>query len=50
MILTPDSRSELTWWVDNIETAFKNILVPNPDLTLTTDASTKGWGSSVGTN
>ncbi|XP_028417151.1 uncharacterized protein LOC114541427 [Dendronephthya gigantea] len=44
MHLTKDSRSELTWWIQNIETSYKNITVSNPDITLTTDASTKGWG------
>ena len=43
MHLTQDSKSELTWWIQNIDTAYKNITVGSPDITLTTDASTKGW-------
>ena len=31
-------------------TAFKNIMEINPGLTLTTDASTTGWGQSVKDN
>ena len=50
MHLTPASRSELTWWIQNVETSYKNIIVPSPDIMLTTDASTKGWGAVLGRN
>ena len=41
-------RSEFHWWMSNATTAFTNIMETNrPDLTLTTDASTTGWGQSV---
>jgi len=45
MILSKESMSELIWWVKNIDSAFKNIILSNPDLTLTTDASNMGWGA-----
>ena len=45
MHLTQDSKSELTWWIQNIDTAYKNITVGSPGITLTTDSSTKGWGA-----
>ncbi|XP_068704681.1 uncharacterized protein [Montipora foliosa] len=45
MSLSAKARSELHWWVINVNTAFKNIIQTNPDLTLTTDASNTGWGA-----
>jgi hypothetical protein len=48
--LTQDSRSDLIWWVQNIDTAYKNITVTSPDITLTTDSSTKGWGAVLEEN
>ena len=46
--LSTESRSELTWWVNNIDPSSKNIVQSKPDLTLTTDASTRGWGAVYG--
>ena len=46
MSLSAKARSELHWWVINVNTAFKNIMQTNPDLTLTTDASNTGWGAT----
>ena len=45
MSLSAKARSELHWWVINVNTAFKNIMHTNPDLTLTTDAFNTGWGA-----
>ena len=45
MHLTQYSKSELTWWIQNIDAEYKYITVGSPDVTLTTDASTKGWGA-----
>ena len=42
------SKTELTWWVNNVLTASKPISHGNPDLTLTTDASNVGWGAVCG--
>ena len=44
MNLLQEARSDLHWWVNNVTFAFRNITQTNPDLTLTTDASTIGWG------
>ena len=46
--LSNESRSELTWWVNNVDSSFKPIVQEDPDLTLTTDASTRGWGTVFG--
>ena len=47
MSLSAKARSELHWWVINVNTAFTNIMQTNPDLTLTTDASNTGWRQRV---
>ena len=38
-------REELIWWVNNIDQVFCPISMGNPTHTLTTDASTQGWGA-----
>ena len=48
VILSNESRSELTWRVNNVGSAFNTIIQRDPDLTLTTDASTRGWGAVHG--
>ena len=48
MTLSTQSKTELTWWVNNVLTASKVISHGNPDLTLTTDASNVGWGAVCG--
>ena len=44
MSLSVESRAELKWWIDSIESSFNVIYHGQPELTLNTDASTKGWG------
>ena len=41
-------KADLSWWIRNVDSSFKKIVQPNPDMTLTTDASTKGWGAVYG--
>ena len=48
MTLSPLSRTELTWWVNNVTHTSKAISRGNPNLTLTTDASKVGWGAVCG--
>ena len=48
MSLSVQSKTELTWWVNNVLTASKPLSHGNPDLTLTTDASKVGWGAVCG--
>ena len=45
MTLSAQSKTQLTWWIDNVLTVSKPISHGNPDLTLTTDASNLGWGA-----
>ena len=46
--LSPETRADLHWWVNNVTSAFRNIMPTEPDLTLTTDASYTGWGQYRG--
>ena len=47
MSLSQEARSDLYRWVNNVTFAFRNITQTNPDLTLTTDTSTIGWGGGA---
>lgn len=41
-----DQRSsELTLWVNNVDSSFNNLVQSNPDLSLTRNASTEGWST-----
>ncbi|XP_072030413.1 uncharacterized protein [Amphiura filiformis] len=41
-------KRELQWWVDNLPTQSRQIVLGNPELTMTTDASNEGWGATLG--
>ena len=43
--LSPDAIADLNWWCKNIESATKGVTKGNPDIVITTDASTLGWGA-----
>ena len=45
MVLFDGMKSELQWWVDNLETATSPISNDNPDMVIDTDASLIGWGA-----
>ena len=47
MVLSDDMKSELQWWVDNLETASSPISNGNPDIVIDTNASLIGWGLFV---
>lgn len=48
--LSQETVAELQWWCNNIETAEYPICTPKAkiDVTLYTDASSKGWGAVIG--
>lgn len=48
LYLSKDAKTDLSRWINNMDSSFKKIVPPNPDMTLTTDTSTKGWGRSKG--
>lgn len=45
MELSASAKSDLQWWVDNIQQSEKKISPPNPDIVITTNASKQGWGA-----
>ena len=48
MSLSPESKSDLQWWVSSLPSAYRNIDHGVPDVTLTTDASQLGWWATNG--
>ena len=44
MSLSSDAKTELEWWIKNIENSFNVISHDPPSLTISTDASKIGWG------
>ena len=45
MTLSEESKSELLWWISNVNHAQRPLVLQKPDLFLTTDASLLGWGA-----
>ena len=45
MTLSQMAKTELTWWIENIDMASRPIMFGNPEITITTDASNLGWGA-----
>ena len=48
MPITDDMKSELSWWINNVDTQVRLIHRPPPTLTLLTDSSMLGWGCVMG--
>ena len=48
MVLSPAAKTDLQWWLDNVETAYNAVSHGNPDTIVTTDASKLGWGAVHG--
>ena len=42
--ISAEAKSDLQWWINNLDTAFKPIEQRNPDIIITSDASNIGWG------
>ena len=49
MSLSPEAKSELSWWINNFVGAHNLLTREAPTITLTTDASKLGWGAVLGT-
>ena len=45
MTLSQMAKTELTWWIENIDMASRPIMFGNPDITITADASNLRWGA-----
>ena len=46
IVLTVKAFSELSWWLDNVQTVSRPIKTPSIDLTVYSDASLEGWGGT----
>ena len=44
MQISAEARQDLHWFLDNLDGAFVDVSVKNPDFVLKTDASNSGWG------
>ena len=42
--LTEAAKSDITWWKENANHLYNDIIAPNADKCITTDASSYGWG------
>jgi hypothetical protein len=49
LVISPESVTDITWWIDNIDFAYKEASISNPHIVITTDASKKGWGAVYNT-
>ncbi|WAR20627.1 YI31B-like protein [Mya arenaria] len=45
MSITESIKNELSWWIQNLSHQNRQIIHGNPDLIITTDASSFGWGA-----
>ena len=45
LILNDDNKSDIQWWLDNLETSYKLINHGTPQIVLYTDSSFLGWGA-----
>ena len=49
IVLTEEARKELEWWVENLQlTKGKTLINPQPQITISTDASLEGGGEGGG--
>ena len=48
MEVTREMKTELQWWIKNIDSQHRNIVKPNPTMVMTTDSSKIGWGCVIG--
>jgi hypothetical protein len=47
MNISTGAKSDLKWWIKNVEISQKPISCGNPDIILQSDASNSGWGGNV---
>lgn len=48
MTLNGEAKDELTWWINSAPTSYNVGSHGLPDITMSTDASSSGWGCSLG--
>ena len=44
MVLSPNARHDLRWWIENVHTSCKHLLHPDFSILLRSDSSGDGWG------
>ena len=47
MKVTPEIRTHIQWWLDNLDNSFKPIEVEEPAIVMSTDSSLMGWGACI---
>jgi len=45
MCMSPEMKQELLWWITNLSLQKRQITHGNPDVIITCDASSFGWGA-----
>ena len=48
MKITLKMKSDLSWWIKNIQTQLRKIRRENPEVVIITDSSRSGWGAVLG--
>ena len=48
--LTEAAESDIRWWKENVHHLYRDIIVPNPDKCITTNASSYVWGAVMDSN
>jgi hypothetical protein len=48
MTLDKEAKEELTWWVNSAPDSYNVVSHGEPDIVITTDASSTGWGCTLG--
>ena len=47
MLLNEKAKDELTWWINHAINSYNVVTHGEPDIVVTTDASSTGWGCSL---
>ena len=45
MELSLPAKNDLEWWIKNVDNSCNSVSHGNPDITINTDASERGWGA-----
>ena len=48
MSLNKESEAELAWWIEHVPNSYNVVSHGEPEIVLTTDASSTGWGCTLG--
>lgn len=48
MVLDANLKNDIAWWLNNISSQFRDIITPDPDMHVYSDACLTGWGGKCG--